>query len=538
MKNMLDLFRFTPGKSSRVVHAANESMSSDSHSSFTHLNLDAPLLAALAAQGYSRPTPIQSQAIPPILAGKDLLGCAQTGTGKTAAFALPILQLLSRENRNGVKPKNSISALILAPTRELALQIGESFAAYGAETRVRHTVIYGGVSQEPQVSALRRSPHIVVATPGRLLDLMGQGHVNLGNLSVFVLDEADHMLDLGFIPDIKRIMATLPRVRQTLLFSATMPPKICELANSLLKSPVKVEVAPPATTAETIEQKVYFIAKTQKMSLLQNLLFSDETMKKVLVFTRTKHGANRVAEMLQKTGQTAAAIHGNKSQAARQRALSTFKSGQLRVLVASDIAARGIDIDEVTHVINLDIPNIAESYVHRIGRTGRARAAGVAISFCDAEERMWLKDIEKLIGVSIPVAGNPPTPAAPNQAHPGASLNAVDYERRENNSPRPRSNRPAHQGAGAHSRPHAKPNAKPDSRPHAKPNAKPDSRSHAKPNAKPDSRPHTKPNAKPDSRSHAKPNAKPDSRSHAKPNAKPNLPQHQKPAKAGLRERV
>jgi ATP-dependent RNA helicase RhlE len=385
------------------------------------------------------------KAIPHILAGRDIVGCAQTGTGKTAAFALPILQLLSRvEIARGKGP----SCLILAPTRELAIQIGESFGAYGTNTRVKHTVIYGGVGQGTQVAALKRSPQIVIATPGRLLDLMNQGYISLSGLSIFVLDEADRMLDMGFIHDIKRVIAALPRVRQTLLFSATMPAEIRELSQRLLRDPVKVDVAPPATTAETIDQKVFFVMKAQKTSLLLHLLTENRAMDKVLVFTRTKHGANRVAAILNAAGQTAAAIHGNKSQTARQHALNAFKTGNLRVLVASDIASRGIDIDEISHVVNLDIPNIAETYVHRIGRTGRAKAAGTALSMCDMEERPWLKDIERLIGLRIPVVTDHPFAGSDASSHKKTTSTPVDYERRENgpSNQRPRSNNRSGQG--------------------------------------------------------------------------------------------
>ena len=403
MKKLTDLFQFAKGAPRTQSAQSGEPSVEDS---FNHLNLDQTLLAALVTQGYKEPTPIQTKAIPYILAGRDLVGCAQTGTGKTAAFALPILQLLGREN--AVTKRGAICCLILAPTRELAIQIGESFAAYGAHTRIKHAVIYGGVGQGSQEAALKRAPQIVVATPGRLLDLMNQGFISLSSLSIFVLDEADRMLDMGFIHDIKRVIAALPRVRQTLLFSATMPKEIRDLSERLLKNPVKVEVAPPATPAETIDQKVYFVSKAQKPSLLLHLLTKDRSMDKVLVFTRTKHGANRVAALLNAAGQTAAAIHGNKSQSARQYALSAFKTGKLRVLVASDLASRGIDIDEISHVVNLDIPNIAETYVHRIGRTGRAKAAGIALSLCDGEERQWWRDIEKLIGLSIAVVTDHP----------------------------------------------------------------------------------------------------------------------------------
>jgi ATP-dependent RNA helicase RhlE len=364
---------------------------------FDSLNLIEPILRALQTEGYTTPTPIQQQSIPVVLAGKDLLGCAQTGTGKTAAFAIPVIQLLS-EQKNFTQ---GIKALILTPTRELAIQIDESFAAYGRHTSIRHAVIFGGVSQLPQTQALKRGVDVLIATPGRLLDLMQQGYINLQQLQLFVLDEADRMLDMGFIHDVKKVIAKLPAKRQTLFFSATMPPEIAGLANSILQQPVKVEVTPVSSTAEKIEQSVYFVEKQNKRLLLNHLL-QDKAIETVLVFTRTKHGADKVVKDLQKAGIGAAAIHGNKSQNARQRALTDFKSGNLRVLVATDIAARGIDVEQLSHVINYELPNIPETYVHRIGRTGRAGASGIAISFCDAEEKAYLKDIQKLISISVP----------------------------------------------------------------------------------------------------------------------------------------
>lgn len=373
--------------------------------SFNDLSLIEPLLRALEAEGYERPTPIQQQAIPPVLEGRDLLGCAQTGTGKTAAFALPMLQLLhtkfSAPTGQGAG-RRPIRALILTPTRELALQISESFSAYGKHLQIRNTVVFGGVGQTPQTDALRRGTDVLVATPGRLLDLMNQGFVDLRNLSIFVLDEADRMLDMGFIHDVRKVIAKLPTKRQTLFFSATMPPEIANLADSILVDPVKVEVAPPATTAELVQQKVFFVNKHDKKNLLIHLM-QDPEIKSALVFTRTKHGANRVAGDLTKAGIRAEAIHGNKSQTARVAALNNFKSGRNRVLVATDIAARGIDIDALSHVINFELPNIPESYVHRIGRTGRAGASGIAYSFCEGEELPYLKDIQKLIGQLVPV---------------------------------------------------------------------------------------------------------------------------------------
>lgn len=369
--------------------------------SFEKLNLIEPILRALKNEGYTIPTPIQAQAIPLLLNRKDVLGCAQTGTGKTAAFAIPIIQLLS-EGQVPTSGKRVIRSLILTPTRELALQIGESFANYGKYTHLKYQVIFGGVGQQSQVDALRSGFDILVATPGRLLDLMNQNHVDLRNIQFFVLDEADRMLDMGFVHDVKRVIAKLPVQRQSLFFSATMAPPIVELANTILVNPSKIEVTPAATTADTVNQVVYFVDKENKKDLLFDIL-SSQQIERALVFTRTKHGADKVAKGLTASGIHAQAIHGNKSQNARQNALSNFKSKQTRVLVATDIAARGIDIDELTHVINYELPNIPESYVHRIGRTGRAGASGIAIAFCDAEEKAYLRDIHKLIGKNIPV---------------------------------------------------------------------------------------------------------------------------------------
>ena len=365
---------------------------------FKKLEIIEPILRAVAAEGYTIPTPIQQQAIPLVLQRKDLLGCAQTGTGKTAAFAIPILQILHEQ-----KPlAPGIKVLILTPTRELAIQINESFAAYGKFTGIRHTVIFGGVSQLNQTNALKRGVDVLVATPGRLLDLMTQGYIRLDKLQIFVLDEADRMLDMGFIHDVKKIIAKLPAKRQTLFFSATMPPEIQKLANVLLTHPAKVEVTPPASTVDKIEQSLYHVGKMEKPELLLHLLH-DKAIVNALVFTRTKHGADKVVKILQRHNIRAAAIHGNKSQNARQDALSNFKNGSLRVLVATDIAARGIDIDDLSHVINFELPNIPETYVHRIGRTGRAGNTGIAISFCSIDEREELRDIQKLIGKTIPV---------------------------------------------------------------------------------------------------------------------------------------
>ncbi|MEO7923774.1 MAG: DEAD/DEAH box helicase [Chitinophagaceae bacterium] len=375
--------------------------------SFNNLQLIAPVLKALSTEGYTTPTPIQQQAIPVILEQKDLLGCAQTGTGKTAAFAIPLLQLMHQQQSAGNNGRRNIKALILTPTRELAIQIEESFKAYGRYLDLRHLVIFGGVSQFNQVNALRRGVDILVATPGRLLDLMNQNLLSLRDVKFFVLDEADRMLDMGFVHDVKKIITKLPAQRQTLFFSATMPPEIQQLANSLLKNPVKVAVTPVSSTVEIIQQSLFFAEKQDKPGLLTHLL-SDEAIKNVLVFTRTKHGADKIAKGLSRAGVSAEAIHGNKSQNARQAALQNFKSRRTRVLVATDIAARGIDIDELTHVINYDLPNVPETYVHRIGRTGRAGAGGTAISFCDQEEKAYLKDIQKLIGKTIPVVQGHP----------------------------------------------------------------------------------------------------------------------------------
>lgn len=370
---------------------------------FQQLEIIDPILDALKAEGYQTPTPIQEQSIPLVLAKKDLLACAQTGTGKTAAFAIPILQMLS-EKKLGKASK--ISALILAPTRELAIQINESFTSYGLGLSVKHTVIFGGVSQVPQVRCLNAKVDVLIATPGRLLDLIGQGFVDISAIEYFVLDEADRMLDMGFVNDVKKVVKLIPQKRQTLLFSATMPPSILKLANSILINPSSVKVDPVSSTADTIQQSVYLVDKRDKKKLLAYVL-KDKEIHRSLVFTRTKHGADKLVKELYKTGITAAAIHGNKSQNARQKALQDFKSDRIRVLVATDIAARGIDIDELPHVINFELPNVPETYVHRIGRTGRAGSSGVAVSFCDPEEMMDLKGIQKLIGFSVPVAKHP-----------------------------------------------------------------------------------------------------------------------------------
>ncbi|HEY0985713.1 MAG TPA: DEAD/DEAH box helicase, partial [Kofleriaceae bacterium] len=373
--------------------------------SFSQLGLIAALERAVSSEGYVEPTPIQSRAIPHVLAGRDLLGLAQTGTGKTAAFALPILQRLSHQPP--AARHRPIRCLVLTPTRELASQIHESFTTYGKHLPLRSFVIFGGVGMDPQRQALRTGMDILVATPGRLLDLAGQGLVELKHLEVFVLDEADRMLDMGFIHDVRKVIRMLPRQRQTLFFSATMPPEAQELADQLLRHPETVAVVPSATTAERIDQEVYFVEKGDKRALLVDVL-RDQAMRRVLVFSRTKHGANRIAEHLIKAGIGAEAIHGNKSQNARERALAGFKNGRTRVLVATDIAARGIDIDDVTHVVNFDVPEVPETYVHRIGRTARAGAAGMALSFCEADERADWHNIEKLTRQEIPIVEGHP----------------------------------------------------------------------------------------------------------------------------------
>lgn len=365
-----------------------------------------PILRALHEEGYQHPTPIQQSAIPTVLSTGDLLGCAQTGTGKTAAFAIPILQLLS--GRPPVsKARKPIRSLILTPTRELAIQIEESFRAYGRHLHLRPVVIFGGVGQTPQVQALQRGAEVLIATPGRLLDLIGQGFISLADIEIFVLDEADRMLDMGFVHDVKRIIAQLPRQRQSLFFSATMPPEIQSLADTILRDPRMVKVNPVSSTADTVQQAVFLVNRPDKKHLLAHVL-SDSSIERALVFTRTKHGADRVVRELGKAGIRAEAIHGNKSQNARQRALGHFKDKVIRVLVATDIAARGIDVDELSHVINYELPNIPETYVHRIGRTGRAGLSGTAYSFCEAEEVPFLKDIQKLIGKALPVQQDHP----------------------------------------------------------------------------------------------------------------------------------
>jgi len=384
---------------------------------FDDLDLVTPILQALKARGYETPTPIQAQAIPHLLKGRDLLGVAQTGTGKTAAFALPILDILSEPYR---KARSRCPAvLVMTPTRELAAQIAESFEAYGAKLPVTSTVIFGGVGQRPQVERLRRGVDVLVATPGRLLDLMGQGHVDLRDVELFVLDEADRMLDMGFLRDVRRVLEALPDDRQSLLFSATMPPDIVALAQKLLDDPVRVEVTPPSTTVERIDQKVIFVEKFDKRPMLLQIL-EDQDIERTLVFSRTKYGADKIARYLDGRGVSAAALHGNKSQGQRERALAAFRAGAVRALVATDIAARGLDVPGVTHVINFDLPNMPESYVHRIGRTARAGRDGVAISFCATDEREYLRDIEKETRQRIEVLKvTLRAPSRPRTAGPG-----------------------------------------------------------------------------------------------------------------------
>ncbi len=388
---------------------------------FNDLNLLPQLLKAVEEMGYAEPSPIQASAIPPVLSGRDLIGCAQTGTGKTAAFAIPILQYLDRQLKNDRRPaaKRPIRALVLTPTRELALQIKENFDLYSRYLPVCNTVIFGGVGQTPQVEALRKGVDVLVATPGRLNDLCGQGHIDLSRIEIFVLDEADRMLDMGFIHDVRKVIAKLPEKRQTLLFSATMPMEIAELSKTILIRPARVEVTPQSSTVDAIEQRLYKVDKANKKHLLQHIL-QDQSLDSVLVFTNTKHGADRVVKELGRANIPAMAIHGNKGQTARIRALDSFKSGEIRVLVATDIAARGIDVSELAAVINYELPNVPETYVHRIGRTGRAGRSGVAISFCNYDELAYLRDIEKLTRKKLPVVENHPWPMEIMQAAPKA----------------------------------------------------------------------------------------------------------------------
>ncbi|MEN8137330.1 MAG: DEAD/DEAH box helicase [Bacteroidota bacterium] len=368
---------------------------------FKELGIIEPVLKSLEIEGYTHPTPVQEQSIPILLKGRDLLGCAQTGTGKTAAFAIPIIQQLYLADYRKNKARK-IRALVVTPTRELAIQIADSFTIYGKFTGIKNTVIFGGVKQGTQVNALRNGVDVLVATPGRLLDLMDQGYISLKDIQFSVLDEADHMLDMGFIHDIRKIISKLPPKRQSLFFSATMPPDIVKLSNKILGNPEKVTIEPERTTAENVEQSVYFVDKRRKARLLLHLI-KENSIESAIVFSRTKHGANKIVKILDKDGIKSAAIHGNKTQKARQLALNNFKEGKIQILVATDIAARGIDVDELSHVINYELPNISETYVHRIGRTGRAKASGSAISFCDEEEKAYLRDIQKLIGFKVPV---------------------------------------------------------------------------------------------------------------------------------------
>ena len=411
--------------------------------SFKSLNLSIPILKSLEEEGYTHPTPIQLQAIPIALKGKDVLGCAQTGTGKTAAFAIPILELLS-EGRSREQSRK-IRSLIVTPTRELAIQIDESFRSYGRFTNLETTVVFGGVNQKGQVRKLKRGVDILTATPGRLLDLMNQGFISLSDIEIFVLDEADRMLDMGFIHDIKKLLKAIPDKRQTLFFSATMPNEIVKLSRSMLNNPIKVEVTPESSTVDIIEQGVYFVDKGNKKNLLVDVL-KEAGAKSALVFTRTKHRANKVVKLLNSQNIQAEAIHGNKSQKARQRALGNFKEQATRVLVATDIAARGIDVDELQYVINYEIPNVPETYVHRIGRTGRAGAEGTALSFCDAQEKDYIKDIEKLIGQNIPVIDDhkyPMTdhnPAPPEKQKRRPSRKHKSEKRSTSNGGNPKSN--------------------------------------------------------------------------------------------------
>lgn len=414
---------------------------------FKDLNIIEPILKAIGEAGYESPTPIQEKSIPAILKEKDILGCAQTGTGKTAAFAVPILQNIIEDKQDN---ERKLRALIVAPTRELAIQIGENFTAYSKYLDIKSTVIFGGVNQSSQVRKIKSGVDVLIATPGRLLDLSNQRHVDLKNIKYFVLDEADRMLDMGMIHDVKKIISKLPKDRQNLLFSATMPKEVMKLVNSILKNPVKVEVQPVSSTVDVISQGVYFVAKKNKKSLLVHLL-KDENIKSVIVFSRTKHGANKIAKDLNHVGIEAAAIHGNKTQNQRQVALNNFKEGNIRVLVATDIAARGIDIDELSHVINYDLPDVPETYVHRIGRTGRAGKEGVAITFCDEEERAMLISIEKVIGKSIPVLSEEEykivkiIPQAKKQDS-SKNSNSKDFKKRNFGKKQGQGNRNAKQG--------------------------------------------------------------------------------------------
>ena len=428
---------------------------------FEELKLIEPLLRSIKEAGYDQPTTIQVKAIPPVLEGKDVLGLAQTGTGKTAAFALPILQRIASGPRG-----RKVRCLILTPTRELASQIGANITTFAKYLGISHTVVFGGVSQFHQERAIRRGPEIIVATPGRLLDLCNQRILSFEALDTLVLDEADRMLDMGFLHDVKRILSLLPKQRQTLFFSATMPHEITSLADSILTKPVRVEAAPQGQTADRIEQSIRFVSKEDKRALLVRLL-NDPSIERALVFTRTKHGADRVVRHLEGASVTSAAIHGNKSQGARERALGDFKRGAVRVLVATDIAARGIDVSGISHVFNFDLPNVPESYVHRIGRTARAGASGVAVSFCERDERSMLVAIERLIGNRIPVATDPPgTP-------PLSSSNGSNGNSGFNGSSAPHANgfNGGHSNGGQHTQPRPQQDARPDNRNEARPDA-------------------------------------------------------------------
>jgi ATP-dependent RNA helicase RhlE len=418
---------------------------------FDELSLPLPLLRAVQHAGYTSPTPIQEQAIPLALTGRDLLGCAQTGTGKTAAFALPTLARITAKAEAPKPGRRPTKVLVLTPTRELAAQVGETFRDLGRELPLRHAVIFGGVGYEQQERALRDGVDVLVATPGRLLDLLSRGTATLGQVEVLILDEADQMLDMGFIHDVRRIVAKVPRERQTMMFSATMPPEIRALASEWLKSPAEVSVAPPATTVERITQKLYYVETDGKRALMEHLL-GDPSVSRVLVFSRTKHGANRIAKWLDDAGIRAEPIHGNKSQNARTRALEGFKRGETRVLVATDIAARGLDIDDVTHVLNFDLPNVPETYVHRIGRTARAGADGIAWSFCNAEERSYLRDIERITRQRIPVVDeHPQRSSVPSNApiQPPPPMSHGRNQGRSQGHPRPQGQgRPQGQAPG------------------------------------------------------------------------------------------
>ena len=423
---------------------------------FSDLPLIEPILLAVKKAGYETPTPIQAQAIPHLLQGKDLLGCAQTGTGKTAAFALPILNNLGKSKFN-VQPKN-VNCLILTPTRELALQIFENFKTYSTGLNLKIAVVYGGVGIGPQIKAVQDGVDVLIATPGRLLDLVQQNKLSLKQVKTFVLDEADRMLDMGFIHDIRKVLVMIPKQRQTLFFSATMPPEIEKLSSSMLTNPVRIEVNPVSSTAEKVEQYVMYVEQSRKRDLLRHLLL-DPKFYRVIVFTRTKHGANRVSEVLTKNKISSEAIHGNKSQNARQRALDLFKNNKIQVLIATDIAARGIDIDGITHVINFEVPNISESYVHRIGRTARAGSTGIAISFCDIEEKSYIRDIEKLIGQPIEIDRNHPYHS--NAVETAQTLSSgkakAQFERKHNSSGGHRRNaRPGSSDGGHRSPPKKK----------------------------------------------------------------------------------